>query len=171
MKGASASFSFPRSGSRGFKGSFSRTWLTPADAAAATKRKARTAAPAARAARRLRRTGGFPCRAGVGGVELGEPRVVAADVGIVRAEIERLLVFHKSPRELARGLERDGEVVVGARVARLLRDGLLEPERGFAPEPLARHLGAECDLGFGPIGLGVGGAGREHKAARCDNDE
>src|SRR5260221_5313497 len=171
MKGASASFSFPRRGSRGFKGSFNRTWLTPAEAAAATSRNATAAAPAARAAFPLRPTGGFPGRPRVGGVELGEPRVIAPDVGIVRTELERLLVFRQGPRKLARGLECDGEVVVGARVAGLPDDRLLEPEGRFAPEPLARDLGTERDLRLRPIGPVVGGAAEGGEAARCDDNQ
>src|SRR5450759_1092486 len=168
MKGASASLSFPRSGSRGFNGSFNRTWLTPAEAGATASRSARAATPAARSARNLASTGGFPGRPRIGGVELGEARVVPANVGIVRAKLQRFLVFGQGPREFSRGFQSDGEVVVGPGVAGLPGDGLLEPERGLAPQPLARDLGPEGDLGLGPFGPIVGGAARrEEESCHC----
>src|ERR1700675_1344676 len=126
MKGASASFSFPRSGRRGFSGSFNRTWLTPAHAGATASRSARAPAPAARSARTLGCTGGFPGRPRVGGIELRAEREGAPSVGFVGAELGRLLVLGEGPREFARGFERDGEVVVGAGVAGLFGYGLLE---------------------------------------------
>src|SRR5437899_3351834 len=99
MKGASAIFSLPRRGSRGFKGSFRRTWLTPAAAGEAARRRAKSAAHAARIRRALRGTGGFSRRAGVGGVELGEAGVVPPDVGVLRVELQGLLVLGQGPGE------------------------------------------------------------------------
>src|SRR6266508_2224766 len=226
MNAARAIFSLPRRGRRGFNGSFSLTWLTPASAGAA-RRIARTPAHATRietarllgarpgnclsgpgrgareaaalamgcgapvAARRagsgersrphpaeslagasagrrsrpsasdvLGRTGGFPRRAGIGRVELGEAGVIAVDVGVFRVELERLLVLLQRAGELARRLQRHGEVVVGPRVGRLLGDGLLEAESGLAPESLVGDFRAERDLGLGAFRLRVGGAAR-----------
>src|SRR6266508_2566282 len=201
MKGARAIFSFPRRGRRGFNGSFSLTWLTPASAGRAASRSARTPANPAllRVARLLEvcpgnrfsrpgrgareevvlvmvfgalvaarpsasdvlgRIGGFPRRAGIGGVELGEAGVIAVDVGVLGVELESLLVFLERSGELARRLQRHGEVVVGPRVGRLLGDGLLEAENGLAPESLAGNFRAERDLGPGAFRLRVGGAAR-----------
>src|SRR5262245_41638108 len=173
MKGASASFSFPRRGSRGFNGRRRRTWLTPAArgetakrSAAATARSVRTRgedrigrAVIERTFTELGPTGGFPGGARVGRVELGEARVVAADVVVVGAQLQRLLVLLQRPRELAGRLERHGEVVVGPRVVGLLGDRLLEAELRFPPQALLGDLGAERDLGVGLLGVGVGGAG------------
>src|SRR6266540_4958042 len=108
----------------------------------------------------LGRTGGFPRRTGIGGVELGESGVIAVDVGVVGVELERLLVLLERAGELARRLQRHGEVVVGPRVGRLLGDGLLEAENGLAPESLAGNFRAERDLGPGAFRLRVGGAAR-----------
>src|SRR5215471_4837394 len=174
MNGASASFSLPRRGRRGFRGSRSLTWLTPAETGGA-QRSAATATAEATSARRTGRTrrcpigiglgptGGFPRRARVGGVELGEAGVVAADVVVVGPELQRLLVFLQRPRELARRLQRNREVVVRAGVGGVLRDRLLEAELGLPPESLLGDLGAERDLGVRLLGVRVGGAAGHDK--------
>src|SRR5262249_3592762 len=156
--------SLPRNGSRGFKGSFSRTCETPARA---------TAAPSERAAKSesLRGTGGFPGRSGVGRVELGKPGVVAPNVGVVGGELEGLLVLDQGACELAARLEGNGQIVVGAGVVGVLGDGLLETEGGLAPESLPGHPGSERDLGFGALRVGIRAAARSEEKQRDDGPE
>src|SRR5262249_19718724 len=163
MKGARASLSFPRSGSRGFNGSLRRPWLTPAASGAAQTSSASAAARIARAARakanrRLGRTGGLSRRSRVGRVELGEPRVVSPDVVVVGIELESLLVLLEGLGEFAGCLERNGEVVVGAGVVRLFGDRLLEAKLRLPPQSLPGDLGPEGDLGGRRFRVGVGGA-------------
>ena len=86
--------------------------------------------------RPLRRTGGLSGRLRVRGVELRETRVVAADVVVVRVQLQRLLVLGERPREIPVGLQSDREVVVGPGVAGLparspARSG--RPPRATAP--------------------------------------
>src|SRR5262249_44029804 len=110
--GASATLSFPRSGRRGFKGSLNRTSATPARAVAgkapmpATIKAAVVPALASRrmllgTTRRLSR------RACIGGVELGEPGVVAPDVGVLRIQLQRFLVLGESFGVFPGRFERD----------------------------------------------------------------
>src|SRR5438132_1036128 len=74
-------------------------------------------------------------------------------------------------RRLSRAFSASVTRMKGAGVAGLFGDRLLEPERGFAPESLARDLGTESDLRLGPIGPRVGGAAEGGQAARCDDNE
>src|SRR5689334_2246086 len=111
------------------------------------------AASAASARLPLRSTGRLSGALRVRGVELREPRVVAADVVVVRIELERALVLGERAGEVAVGLERDGEVVVRVRVLGLLRDSLLVAERRLAPETLLRDRGAEGELRLRAIGV------------------
>jgi hypothetical protein len=88
-------------------------------------------------------------------VELGEAGVVAPDVGVVRIELERLLVLGERAGKIAVGLHGDREVVVGAGVPGVLRDRLLVAEGGLAPETLLGDVGPELDLRVGTLGVGV----------------
>ena len=126
--GARATRSFPRSGRRGFKG---RLQPDLGDARARRGRRrasaasARRVARAAAAGRRGRRgayepLAAFPGRARVGRVELGEARVVAPDVVVVRGELEGLLVFRRAPAR-------------NRRSPRGRRRGCCEPARCWAP--------------------------------------
>src|SRR5262245_18105611 len=127
MKGASAIRALTRSGSSGRSGRWSLTWSTLEQPAAVSSSAAARNARAREA--RLRRTGRLSRRLRVGRVELGEARVVAADVVVVGIDVERLLVLRERPREVAARLEGHGEVVVRARVVGRLLAGLLESER------------------------------------------
>src|SRR5438132_5479354 len=165
--GASAILSLPRRGSRGFNGSFSLTCATPADAERAesmeTRINATTRPTALTPSFVLRATGRLSRGPRVGRVELGEPRVVAPDVRILRVELEGALVLRERSSELAFRLERDREVVVRPGVVRLLLDGLLEPESRFAPESPPGHRASEGDLRLRLLGAGVRGAPRRHE--------
>src|SRR5262249_23741728 len=88
---------------------------------------------------------------------------VAPDVVVVGFELERPLVLGERAREIAVRLERDRQVVVGARVVGLLRGGLLVAERGLAPQSLLRGVGAERELRRGLLRLAVGGEGCRDK--------
>src|SRR5512135_2947273 len=126
---------------RGLSGSFILTWCTPVQAAAST-----VATAARPRSLRLRSRAHLSDFLRVGRVELGESRVVLTDVLVGGVQRDRLLVFLERRREVAVGLEGDGEVVVGARVVRLGRDGELEPEPRFLPIAEARHPGPVLEL-------------------------
>src|SRR5262245_6999448 len=145
IMGASAIRSLPRRGSFAFRGRRRRTWSTPAESGGAARRS--ESAVAATAKKRLRRgTGGLSGSLRVRRVELGEARVVPADVLVVGVELERLLVLGESTREVAVRLHRDSEIVVRPGIRRVLGDRLLETERGFPPVALFRDVGAEGEL-------------------------
>src|SRR5437660_12774419 len=88
-------------------------------------------------------TGGLPAAV----VDFLEQVVVLVNLGIVRIQLERLLVGLARLLELALVFVGDGEVVVSCGVGRIQFDGLLPAVDRLAPQPTLRDADPEFHLG------------------------
>src|SRR5262245_59547510 len=79
-------------------------------------------------------------------IDFLEQIVVLAALGVVRFEFECLVVRFPRFFKLAFVFVRDGEIVVGGRVARVELDGFFPAIDGFAPETALRDVDAEINL-------------------------
>src|SRR5262249_14195487 len=92
-------------------------------------------------------------------VELGEARVVAADVVVVGVELEGLFVLRQRPSKIAVCLGSDWQIVLWVRAVGRLGHRLLLTGRPLAPEARLPDVGSELHLGLCALGVLVRGAG------------